>query len=257
MAPLVTAIFATFAGATISIFVVYLMTSQQAEKIENMDDEKERRSANLQLKVARVFCILLLMFIMWAVANMLSYADQASKYEGKRTDATLSDVVSSFGLESGKEYPIVIGDKTTVDSGQVSYGGGMFYVKGAGQWTSSTSILVAFEGDNGYYILEIPVSRVTFDVRQDVAEASMSVDVPDTKQPEEVAYWQHSYTCSDNTWAYGWVQKNCSPNPPQLVISDDVSRQGLSPVIADAFKGSAGAKITLSPSMYNDILGSR
>lgn len=168
----------------------------------------------------------------------------------------MSDIVSSFGLESGKEYPVVIGDRTTVDSGQVSYSG-MFYVKGAGEWTSSTAILTSFEGDNGYYILEIPVSRVTFDVRQDVAEASMSVDVPDTKQPEEVAYWQHSYTCSDNTWAYGWVQKNCSPNPPQLVISDDVSRQGLSPVIADAFKESAGAKITLSPSMYNDILGSR
>lgn len=257
MAPLVTAIFATFAGATISIFVVYLMTSQQAEKIENMDDEKERRSANLQLKVARVFCILLLMFIMWAVANMLSYADQTSHYKEERVGATLSDLVSSFGLESGREYPIIIGDKTTVSSGQVSYDGGAFYVKGEGEWASSASILVSFEGNNGSYVLEIPVSRVTFDVRQDVAEASMSVDVPDTKQPEEVAYWQHSYTCSDNTWAYGWVQKNCSPNPPQLVISDDVSRQGLSPVIADAFKESAGAKITLSPSMYNDILGSR
>ena len=254
--PLVTAIFATFVGAAISISVVYLMTSQEEEKVGDMDDEKEKRSANLQLKVVRVFYILLFMFIMWALVNVLLYVDQASKYEGKRTDATLSDVVSSFGLESGKEYPIVIGDKTTVDSGQVSYGG-MFYIKGAGEWTSSTAILTSFEGDNGYYILEIPVSRVTFDVRQDVAEASMSVDVPDTKQPEEVAYWQHSYTCSDNTWAYGWVQKNCSPNPPQLVISDDVSRQGLSPVIADAFKESAGAKITLSPSMYNDILGSR
>ena len=186
---------------------------------------------------------------------MLSYADQTSRYKEERTGATLSDIVSSFGLESGKEYPVVIGDRTTVSSGQVSCGG-MFYIKGAGEWTSSTAILASFEGDNGYYILEIPVSRVTFDVRQDVAEASMSVDVPDTKQPEEVAYWQHSYTCSDNTWAYGWVQKNCSPNPPQLVISDDVSRQGLSPVIADAFKESAGAKITLSPSMYNDILGS-
>ena len=204
MAPLVTAIFATFAGATISIFVVYLMTSQQAEKIENMDDEKERRSANLQLKVVKVFYTLLFMFIMWALVNVLLYVDQASKYEGKRTDATLSDVVSSFGLEPGKEYPIVVGDKTAVSSGQVSYGG-MFYVKGAGEWTSSTPILVAFEGNNGSYVLEIPVSRVTFDVRQDVAEASMSVDVPDTKQPEEVAYWQHSYTCSDNTWAYGWV----------------------------------------------------
>lgn len=253
---LVWAILATLTGLAISISVVYLMTFQEEAKIGDMDDEKEKRSANLQLKVVRVFYTLLFMFIMWALVNMLSYADQTSRYKEERTGATLSDIVSSFGLESGKEYPVVIGDRTTVDSGQVSYSG-MFYVKGAGEWTSSTSILVAFEGNNGSYVLEIPISKITFDIQRDVTEAFLSVDVPDTKQPEEVAYWQHSYTCSDNTWAYGWVQKNCSPNPFQLVISDDVSRQGLSPVIADAFKESAGAKITLSPSMYNDILGSR
>ena len=252
---LVWAILTTLAGLVISVSVVYLMTSQQAEKIENMDDEKEKRSANLQLKVARAFYTLLFMFVMWAAANMLSYADQTSHYKEQKADATLSDVVSSFGLESGEEYPIVIGDKTTVDSGQVSYGGGMFYVKGEGQWTSSTSILVAFEGDNGSYILEIPISRVTFDVRQNIEEASMSVYVPDTKQPEEVAYWQHSYTCNNSTWSYGWVRANCTALPSRLIVSDDVSRQGLSPVIADAFKESAGAKITLSPSMYNNILG--
>lgn len=253
---LVWAILATLVGLAISISVVYLMTFQEEAKIEGMDDEKEKRSANLQLKVVKVFYTLLFMFIMWALVNMLSYAAQASDYKEQKADATLSDVVSSFGLEPGKEYPIAVGDKTAVSSGQVSYGG-MFYIKGAGEWTSSTAILTSFEGDNGSYILEIPVSRVTFDVRPDVSEASMSVDVPKTSEPRSVAYWQHSYTCSDNTWAYGWVQKNCSPNPPQLVISDDVSRQGLSPVIADAFKASAGAKITLSPSMYNDILGAK
>lgn len=254
---LVWAILATLVGLAISISVVYLMTFQEEAKIKGMDDEKEKRSANLQLKVVKVFYTLLFMFIMWALVNALLYTDQASKYEERKSSATLSDIVSSFGLESGKEYPVVIGDRTTVDSGQVSYSG-MFYVKGAGEWTSSTSILVSFEGNNGWsYVLEIPVSKIVFDIQQNATGASMSVDVPDTKQPEEVAYWQHSYTCGDNTWAYGWVQKNCSPNPPQLVISDDVSRQGLSPVIADAFKGSAGAKITLSPSMYNDILGAK
>lgn len=254
--PLVTAIFATFVGAAISISVVYLMTSQEEEKVGDMDDEKEKRSANLQLKVVRVFYILLFMFIMWALVNMLSYASQASEYEDKQTDATLSDVVSSFGLESGKEYPISIGDRTTVSSGQVDYGG-LFYIKGAGEWTSGTSILVAFEGNNGSYVLEIPISKITFDVQQDISEASMSVDVPKTPEPRSVAYWQHSYTCSDSIWRYGWVLMDCTALPSNLVISDDTARQGLAPVIADAFKESAGARITLSPSMYNDILGAK
>ncbi len=98
--------------------------------------------------------IFLFALIMWAAGNVLLYEGQTSAYKEETDGATLSDLVSSFGLESGEEYPIVIGDKTAVDSGQVSYGGGMFYVKGEGQWTSSTSILVAFEGDNGSYILE-------------------------------------------------------------------------------------------------------
>lgn len=253
---LVSAIVATLAGLTISIPAVYLMTFQEGAKIRDMDDEKEKRSANLQLKVARVFCVLLFMFIMWAAVNMLSYADQTSHYKEERTAATLSDVVSSFGLEPGKEYPISVGDRTTAGSGRVSYGGGMFYVKGEGEWASSTSILVSFEGNNGSYVLEIPISRVTFDVRQNIEEASMSVYVPGTEQPEEVAYWQHSYTCNNSTWSYGWVRANCTALPSRLIVSDDVSRQGLSTVLNGAFnKESAGATIVLSPSMYNNILG--
>ena len=257
MALLFLTVFGILVGLT-SMFFVNSMAFQEEAEIRDVDNEEEKSSSNLSLdlKIKRALYVFLIVFSVWALVNILLYADQTSRYKEERAGATLSDIVSSFGLKSGKEYPVVIGDRTTVDSGQVSYSG-MFYVKGAGEWTSSTSILVAFEGNNGSYVLEIPISKITFDIQRDATEAFLSVDVPDTKQPEEVAYWQHSYTCSDNTWAYGWVQKNCSPNPPQLVISDDVSRQGLSPVIADAFKGSAGAKITLSPSMYNDILGSR
>lgn len=101
---LVWAILATLTGLAISISVVYLMTFQEETKIGDMDDEKEKRSANLQLKVVRVFYTLLFMFIMWALVNMLSYADQTSRYKEERTGATLSDIVSSFGLESGKEF---------------------------------------------------------------------------------------------------------------------------------------------------------
>ena len=209
------------------------MTLQEEVKIRGDVDDEKGGSSGLFLNPIAMQWFFLFALIIWAVGNVLLYEDQTSAYKDKQTDATLSDVVSSFGLEPGREYPITIGG------------------------ASGTSILVAFEGNNGSYILEVPISKITFDVRQGATEASMSVDVSDTKQPEEVAYWQHSYTCSDNTWAYGWVQKNCSPNPPQLVISDDVSRQGLSPVIADAFKESAGAKIILSPSMYNDILGAK
>ena len=171
--------------------------------------------------------LFLFLLIAWALVNALLYVDQASKYEERKSSATLSDIGSSFGLETGKEYPIT--------------------VVGA----SGAAISVAFEGDNGSHILEVPTSKITFDVRRDVAGASMSVDVPNIKQSEEVAYWLHSYTCSKDTWAYGWVQKNCSPNPPYLVVSDDARSQGLALVI----KGSSGVKVTLSPSMYNDILG--
>ena len=171
--------------------------------------------------------LFLFLLIAWALVNTLLYTGQASKYEERKSIATLSDIASSFGLETGKEYPVT--------------------VVGA----SGAAISVAFEGDNGSHILEVPTSKITFDVRRDVAGASMSVDVPNIKHSEEVAYWLHSYTCSKDTWDYGWVQKNCSPNPSYLIVSDDARSQGLALVI----KGSSGVKVTLSPSMYNDILG--
>lgn len=188
----------------------------------DVDDEKS--SSGLSLNPVAMQWLFLFLLIAWALVNALLYVDQASKYEERKSSTTLSDIGSSFGLETGKEYPIT--------------------VVGA----SGAAISVAFEGDNGSHILEVPTSKITFDVRRDVEGASMSVDVPNIKQSEEVAYWLHSYACSKDTWAYGWVQKNCSPNPPQLVVSDG---QGLALVI----KGSAGVRVTLPPSMYNDILG--
>ena len=202
------------------------MTLQEEVKVRgDVDDEKS--SSGLSLNPVAMQWLFLFLLIAWALVNALLYVDQASKYEERKSSATLSDIGSSFGLETGKEYPIT--------------------VVGA----SGAAISVAFEGDNGSHILEVPTSKITFDVRRDVAGASMSVDVPNIKQSEEVAYWLHSYTCSKDTWAYGWVQKNCSPNPSYLVVSDDARSQGLALVI----KGSSEVKVTLSPSMYNDILG--
>ena len=202
------------------------MTLQEEVKVRgDVDDEKNHRAVSLN-PVAMQWLFLFLL-IAWALVNALLYVDQASKYEERKSSTTLSDIGSSFGLETGKEYPVT--------------------VVGA----SGAAISVAFEGDNGSHILEVPTSKITFDVRRDVAGASMSVDVPNIKQSEEVAYWLHSYTCSKDTWDYGWVQKNCSPNPSYLIVSDDARSQGLALVI----KGSSGVKVTLSPSMYNDILG--
>ena len=202
------------------------MTLQEEVKARgDVDDEKS--SSGLFLNPVAMQWIFLFLLIAWALVNALLYTDQASKYEERKSSATLSDIASSFGLETGKEYSIT--------------------VVGA----SGAAISVALEGDNGSHILEVPTSKITFDVRRDVEGASMSVDIPNIRQSEEVAYWLHSYACSKDTWAFGWLQKNCSPNPPYLVVSDDARSQGLALVI----EKSAGARITLSPSMYNDILG--
>lgn len=207
------------------------MTLQEEVKIRGDVDDEKGGSSGLFLNPIAMQWFFLFALIIWAVGNVLLYEGQTSAYKDKQTDATLSDVVSSFGLEPGREYPITMGG------------------------ASGTSILVAFEGDNGSYVLEIPVSRVTFDIRQDIKEASMSVDVPKTPEPRSVAYWQHSYACN-NTWSYGWVRVDCTPLPSHLIVSDEVRSQGLASVMDGAFnKGSAGVKVTLPPSMYNNILG--
>jgi hypothetical protein len=232
MALLFLTVFGILVGL-ISMFFVNSMAFQEEAETRDVDNEEEKSSSNLSLdlKIKRALYVFLIVFSVWALVDILLYAEQTSHYKEERTDATLSDVVSSFGLEPGKEYPITIGG------------------------ASDTSILVAFEGDNGSYVLEIPVSRVTFDIRRGVKEASMSVDVPKTPEPRSVAYWQHSYACN-NTWSYGWVRVDCTPLPSHLIVSDEVRSQGLASVMDGAFnKGSAGVKVTLPPSMYNNILG--
>lgn len=232
MALLFLTVFGILVGL-VSMFCVNSMAFQEEAEIRDVDNEEEKSSSNLSLdlKIKRALYVFLIVFSVWALVNILLYAEQTSHYKEERTDATLSDVVSSFGLEPGKEYPITIGG------------------------ASGTSILVVFYGDNGSYVLEIPVSRVTFDIRRGVKEASMSVDVPKTPEPRSVAYWQHSYACN-NTWSYGWVRVDCTPLPSHLIVSDDVRSQGLISVMDGAFnKGSAGVKVTLPPSMYNNILG--
>ena len=83
----------------------------------------------------------------------------------------------------------------------------------------------------------------------------MSIDVPKTPEPRSVAYWQHSYACGNSIWSYGWVLMDCTALPPNVVISDDMSRQGLAPIIADAFKESAGARTRFHQVCTTNILG--
>lgn len=181
------------------------MTLQEEVKIRGDVDDEKGGSSGLFLNPIAMQWFFLFALIIWAVGNVLLYEGQTSAYKDKQTDATLSDVVSSFGLEPGREYPITMGG------------------------ASGTSILVAF----------------------------MSVDVPKTPEPRSVAYWQHSYACN-NTWSYGWVRVDCTPLPSHLIVSDEVRSQGLASVMDGAFnKGSAGVKVTLPPSMYNNILGAK
>ena len=80
------------------------MTLQEEVKARgDVDDEKS--SSGLSLNPVSMQWLFLFLLIAWALVNALLYVDQASKYEERKSSATLSDIGSSFGLETGKEIP--------------------------------------------------------------------------------------------------------------------------------------------------------
>ena len=158
---------------------------------------------------------------------------------------------------------MLVGDRFVADRGNLDLGGGFMSVKGKGEWSSKTTILMSFQSSEGTYILEIPVSRITFNIQQDAEEGYFRLDIgEDSTLPREEAYWARSYVkdCEPSTWSYGWVMPpNCATKPTgdQLVISDQLRNRGISSLMDEVFKESARVELTLSPSMYNDILGTQ
>lgn len=207
------------------------------------------------------------MVVMYTIANVVVYimTVSLSRSESETSSATIAEISSHFGLESGKEYPLQLGERFAGTSGGMRVVGGIFYTYGSGSWNPATGLSIGFSAEDGRsYILEIPTAKVTF-VQSETAEPSVKLDmgggVWSNKRDARVLIHREMSGCSvvvDTGW---WTCRRVALSEMKnYEVSDDLDRQGLAPVVASAFgrHGSdASATVTLSPQAYNDLLNSR
>ena len=204
---------------------------------------------------------------LYVIANVVVYSMTAlpPRSESETRAATIAEISSHFGLESGKEYPLQLGERFAGTSGDMRVVGALFYTYGSGSWNPATGLSIGFSAEDGrFYILEIPTAKVTF-VQSETAEPSVKLDMGggiwSNERDARVLIHREMSSCSVVIDAGWWTcHRDTLSETKNYEVSDDLDRQGLAPVVASAFgrHGSdASAIVTLSPQAYNDLPNSR
>ena len=204
---------------------------------------------------------------LYVIANVVVYSMTAlpPRSESETRAATIAEISSHFGLESGKEYPLQLGERFAGTSGDMRVVGALFYTYGSGSWNPATGLSIGFSAEDGRsYILEIPTAKVTF-VQSETAEPSVKLDMGggiwSNERDARVLIHREMSSCSVVIAAGWWTcHRDTLSETKNYEVSDDLDRQGLAPVVASAFgrHGSdASAIVTLSPQAYNDLPNSR
>ena len=203
--------------------------------------------------------------VMYTIANVVVYSMTALSPLPPRSEtraATVAEVTSHFGLESGKEYPLQLGERFAGTSGDMRVVGGIFYTYGSGSWNPATGLSIGFSAEDGRsYILEVPMEKVTF-VQSETAEPSVKLNmgggVWSNERSARVLIHREMSGCSVVIDAGWWTcHRDILSETKNYVVSDDLDRRGLAPIVASAFgrhSSDASATITLSPQAYNSLL---
>lgn len=204
---------------------------------------------------------------LYVIANVVVYSMTAlpPRSESETRATTIAEISSHFGLESGKEYPLQLGERFAGTSGDMRVVGALFYTYGSGSWNPATGLSIGFSAEDGRsYILEIPTAKVTF-VQSETAEPSVKLDMGggiwSNERDARVLIHREMSSCPVVIDAGWWTcHRDTLSETKNYEVSDDLDRQGLAPVVASAFgrHGSdVSAIVTLSPQAYNDLPNSR
>ncbi|MDO5343983.1 MAG: hypothetical protein Q4F02_03705 [Candidatus Saccharibacteria bacterium] len=194
--------------------------------------------------------------VLYCIANMTVFTFSLSRaFSVERTHETeYATAAAHFGLQSGVQYPLQLGSRFAGTSGEMSVNGGIFSVYGEGSWSPATAVSLGFENPDGRsWILEIPVSRITF-VQDAGAKPNVLINLNGSSyDPEFKATIDHGGCHLKIEWGW-WL---CAAGEPKvaLSVSDDAERAGLAPIVAQAFSdGGSSATITLTPQQYDALL---
>lgn len=195
------------------------------------------------------------------IAN--SFVFFVGKGSGSQREATVTEVVQSFGLNSGASYPLVLGSRITGSSGDMKVSSGLFSFSANTTITPASATTISFEHNNTSYMLELPTSKLTF-VQSSSEKPSVRLyllngDVDyvtgsnalDANNPDNAVVNRTFSPCQVviNSFLVTCVRQTLST---EVVIGSNITRRGLAPIVLSNFDS---AVITLTPVMYKQLLG--
>lgn len=164
--------------------------------------------------------------------------------------------VRAFGLESGKPYPLQIGERIPGTVGTGYFHGGVFSHGGSLQMQPGSALSVGFSNATDSYILELPTNNMTFQ-QNTSGEYSVTLYIKKGSASQRPVGTTSVHTAVSDCRT---VYKNFARGPACKVtvtstfeLSDAARRSGLGALVHGS--NVEGAAIKLSPALYKDILG--
>lgn len=169
-------------------------------------------------------------------------------------DPSARDVSVAMGLESGKEYPLIMGSRVGGSSVEAGASAGIFSARAYVNTKPASAVSLGFTVGERSWILELPVSAVTF-IQSDVEKASVRMVFADTEIYRDVSSTKVRTFGPTKCHLHNlfWVcPRETLSSEITVKLGESTARKGLPPIVSEYLDS---AVITLTPAMYKDVLG--
>mgnify|MGYP000843582907 FL=1 len=196
-----------------------------------------------------------IMVVLYAVVNAMVYSASMISTptpQDKTNSASVTQAASYYGLKSDTQYPLELGERFAGTSGNISFNGNFFFIHGSGSWTPATAVSIGFSSQDKSYILEIPMSKITF-VQSSTANPSVNIHIDPNAIASNNYTIQNYYSACHARVSFGWWYCHRALERSSLSVTNST---GLSEVIQSAFvdNGDTHVTITLTPEQYQLLL---
>lgn len=195
--------------------------------------------------------------VLYTFANLAVYGCSLPHTERQRT-ATFAEAAAYYGLDSGISYPLSVGDKSLTLSGNMTVSGSLFHVSGQAQFQGGTALLVGFQHNEVYEVIEIPLASINFVIVPDDEASTMMLNL-DNSSWSATGYQVNEKFDRDchASFRFGWWPAKCTTSLQSFVITPSVN-EGLAGVLQKVLaNGNAGkfVEMRVHKSDYDRIVG--
>lgn len=198
--------------------------------------------------------VITIMILLYAAANTAVYNMMPS--QNVRV-ARFAEAASLYGFSSGSEYPLEIGGRSVSATGEAAVSGGVFAISAYIRVQAGASILVDYQHPDGSHeALEIPLSKIKFNIIGDDEMSSMVINFVDMPGAEEYVAKDTLGDCHPHI-QWGWWLRDCETIENTQVTST-IGDEGLSGLLQKALASNPGKFIVMNirETEYQQILGS-